>query len=171
MNRKGAREFVIYDLACVNVGVKDDYNGESTVPLPLSKEINSSIRSAASHEELLGQAFLIHLGPFVGLHIKSKSSPSYGVQSTVQRCDAEVIPGREETLNENQQKDLAPEIFSVTLVLISRVLFKQRTTKVSVGHAFWISPVQLLLGAGTTLEPFFSCQVPENYFLPWKRGE
>lgn len=40
-----------------------------------------------------------------------------------------------------------------------------------VGQDFWISPVQPLLGAGPTLEPFFCCQVPEDYFLPWKRGE
>lgn len=102
MYRKGAREFVVYDLAHINVGIKEDYSGEDTVPLPLSKEINSSIHSAASHEELLGQAFLIHLGPFICLHIKSKSSPSYGVQGTIQWCDAEVIPGSEETLDQNQ---------------------------------------------------------------------
>jgi len=84
MNRKWAREFVIYDLAHINVGIKEDYDGEGTVALPLSKEINSSIHSAASHEELLGQAFLIHLGPFICLHVKSQSSPSYGVQSTIQ---------------------------------------------------------------------------------------
>lgn len=124
MNRKGAREFVIYDLAHVNVGIKEDYSGEGTVSLSLSKEINLSIHGAASHEELLGQAFLIHLGPFICLHIKSKSSPSYSVQSPIQGCDAEVIPEREETLDQNQQKDSAPEIFRVTLVLKSEVLFK-----------------------------------------------
>lgn len=141
MNRKGAREFVIDDLAHISVGIKEDYSGEGTVSLPLSKEINLSIYSAASHEELLGQAFLIHLGPFICLYIKSKSSPSYSVQSPIQRRDAEVIPEREETLNQNQQKDLAPEVFRMTLVLKSEVLFKQRITEVLQGQDFWISTV------------------------------
>lgn len=83
-NRKGARQFVFYDLAHINIGIKEDYNGEGTVPLSLSKEINLSINSAASHEELLGQAFLIYTSPFICFHIKSKSSPSYGIQSTIQ---------------------------------------------------------------------------------------
>lgn len=84
VNRKGTRELVLYDLAHVQVGIKQDYNGEGTVPLPLSKEINASVHSAAPHEELVGQAFLIHRGPFVCLHVQSKSSPADGVQSTVQ---------------------------------------------------------------------------------------
>lgn len=128
-----------------------------------------SIHGAASHEELLGQAFLIHLGPFICLHIKSKSSPSYSVQSPIQGCDAEVIPEREETLDQNQQKDLAPEIFRVTLVLKSEVLFKQNHR--SVAGTGLLDFYRNLLGAGPTLEPFIFCQVPEYYFLPWKRGE
>lgn len=139
MNRKGAREFVIYDLAHISVGIKEDCNGEGAVSLPLSKKINLSIHSAASHEELLGQAFLIHLGPFICLHIKSKSFPSYSVQSPIQGCDAEVIPERQETLDQNRQKDLAPEIFRVTWVLRSEVLFKQRITEVLQGQNLWIS--------------------------------
>lgn len=129
MNRKGAREFVIYDLAHIKIGIKEDYSREGTVSLPLSKEINLSIHSAASHEELLGQAFLIHLGPFICFHIKSKSSPSYSVQSPIQGCDAEVVSEREETIDQNQQKDLAPEIFRITLMLKWEVLFSQRITK------------------------------------------
>lgn len=111
MNRKGAREFVVYDLAHINIGIKEDNNGEGTVTLSLPKQINLSIHSAASHEEFLGQAFFVHVGPLICFHIKSESFPSYGVQSAIQWRDAEIIPERGEILRENQQKDLSPEIF------------------------------------------------------------
>lgn len=103
-NRKGTREFVIHHLARVNVGIEEDHDGEGTVPLPLPEEINPSIHSAAPHEELVGQALLIHPGPLIRLHIEAEGSPSDGVQGTVQRGDAEVVPAGEKPLIRTDRK-------------------------------------------------------------------